>query len=308
MSILRAFSSGLRRATVEPKMVLVLYIVNLLIALPLAMAFRSVLQTGFGSSMAPSTLLGSLDFTTWWDFLTAHRDELSAVFGQISWVMIVFMLANAFLAGGILTVLKDSRGKYTASSFFGGCGAYLGRFLRLFVLFVVVLLLVSLLVGGIVGFVGHALTENATSEVTYFWVQVAMAIVFMVPMMIVMMIADYAKVSVVLNDERSMLKSAWKSTTFVFRHFFKTFGLDLLMLLVPILLFAVYLLIDLSIGMTSDLTIVLMMVIQQLFMASRAWTKVVFFEGELSMYESLQPVVYSNVEGAGSFATEPVKP
>jgi len=53
---------------------------------------------------------------------------------------------------------------------------------------------------------------------------------------------------------------------------------------------------------------VLMMVIQQLFMASRAWTKVVFFEGELSMYESLQPIVYSNVEGAGSFATEPVKP
>ncbi len=308
MSITRAFSSGLRRATAEPRMVLVLYIVNLLIALPVAMAFRSVLQAGFGSSMAPSTLMGSLDFTTWQDFITAHGDELSAVFRQIFWVMIVFMLINTFLAGGILTVLKDSRGKYTASSFFGGCGAYLGRFLRLLVLFVIVLLLVALLSGGIVGFVGQALTENATSELTYIWVQVAMSIVFMVPMMIVLMIADYAKVSVVLNDERSMLKSAWKSTTFVFRHFFKTIGLELLMLLVPILLFAAYLLIDLSIGMTSDLTIVLLMVFQQLFMASRAWTKVLFFEGELSMYESLQPVVFSNVEGAGSsFVTEPVK-
>ncbi len=309
MSIVRAFSSGLRRASTEPKMILVLYFANLLMALPVAMAFRAVLASGFGSSMTPSTLLGSLDFTTWQDFLTVHRDELSAVFRQISWIVMLSMLVNAFLAGGILTVLKDSRGKFTASSFFGGCGAYLGRFLRLFLLFVIVLLLVGLLVGGIVGFLGQALTDNANSEITYIWVQCAMAILFMIPVMLVMMIADYAKVSVVLNDERSMLKSAWKATTFVFRNIFKTFGLELLLVLVAILLFVVYLLIDLSIGMTSDLTIVLMSVIQQLFIASRAWVKVMFFEGELSLYESLQPVVYSNIEGAGgSFVVEPVKP
>lgn len=308
MSIVRAFSSGLRRATTEPRMILVLYFVNLLMALPIAMAFRAVLAAGFGNSMAPATLLGSLDFTTWQDFLTAHRDELSAVFRQISWIVMISMLLNAFLAGGILTVLKDSRGKFTASSFFGGCGAYLGRFLRLFVLFVIVLLLASLVLGAIVGFIGQALTDNATSEVTYIWVQVAMAIVFMIPVTLLLMIADYAKVSVVLNDERSMLKSAWKSTTFVFRHLFTTFSLELLMLLVPILLFAIYLSIDLTVGMTSDFTIVLMFLIQQLYMATRAWTKVMFFEGELSLYESLQPVVYSNVEGTGGlYVTEPVK-
>jgi hypothetical protein len=309
MSIVRAFSSGIRRATAEPKMVLVLYFTNLLIALPVAMAFRAVLQAGFGSSMAPSSLMEGLDFTTWSDFVTAHGDELSAVFRQISWVVIVSMLLNSFLSGGILTILKDSRGKYSASSFFGGCGAYLGRFLRLFVLFVIVLLLVSLLVGTLVALLADGILENASSEVTDFWVRIATIVLFFIPAMIVMMIADYAKVSVVLNEEQSMLKSAWKSTRFVFRHFFRTFGLELLLVLVPVLLFALYALVDLYVGASSDFTIVFMMVVQQLFVASRAWTKVMFFEGELSLYESLQPVVYSSVEtSGGSIVTEPARP
>ena len=307
MSIIQAFSSGLRRATAEPKMVLVLYVVNLLIALPLTMAFRAVLQAGFGSSMAPATLVGSLDFTTWQDFMAAHRDELSAVFRQISWVVIISMIVNTFLAGGILAVLKDSGGRFTASAFFGGCGVYLGRFLRLFVLFLIVLLVVVLVFGLIVAILTDALTTNASSEVTEFWVRIAMGVIFLIPVMIVMMIADYAKISVVLNEERSMLKSAWKATKFVAVHFFQTFGLELMMFLVAVLLFAVYLFIDLSVGMSSDMTIVLMVIVQQIFVASKGWTKILFFEGELTLYEKAQPFVYTNVERIGPLVTEPAK-
>jgi hypothetical protein len=308
MSILRAFSSGLRRATAEPAMVLVLYFANLLMALPVAMAFRAVLQAGFGGSMSPSTLMEGLDFTTLSDFMINHGTDLSALFRQLSWLMIVSMLLNAFLAGGVLTVLKDSRGKYTATSFFGGCGAYLGRFLRLFALFVVVLLLVSLIVGTIVGLLADALIESANSEVMDFWIRIATVVLFLLPVTILMMISDYTKVSMVLNEERSVLKSAWKSTGFVFRHFFRTFGLELLLLLVPVLLYVLYALIDLSVGISSNLTILLMMIIQQLFIALRGWAKIVFFEGELSLYESFQPYVYQSVEGSGGmYVNEPAK-
>jgi hypothetical protein len=103
------------------------------------------------------------------------------------------------------------------------------------------------------------------------------------------MVADYAKILVVVHNEHSMLKTSWRSMKLVFRYFFRTFGLELLMVLVPIVLFVIYLWLDLSIGMTSALTILLMFILQQLFIITRAWTKVFFFAGELSLYYGLQP-------------------
>ncbi len=68
------------------------------------------------------------------------------------------------------------------------------------------------------------------------------------------------------------------------------------MLLVALVLFAVYLEIDLTIGMTTGATILVMFIIQQLYLVSRAWTKVFFFAGELALYQSLQPITSPIVE------------
>ncbi|MCX6133703.1 MAG: hypothetical protein NTU47_07820 [Ignavibacteriales bacterium] len=309
MSILRAFSNGIRRATTEPRMVLALYIVNLLMALPVALAFRDAMVAGFGASMAPAGLMGGLDFTVLSDFMNFHAAELSAVFRQITWAIVVYMLVNSFLAGGVLTILRKEYGGYSTSEFFEGCGTYFGRFLRLFVVCAIVLLLLVLIMTLFLAMLSSVFIEDSASEVTTVVFTMVQIVLFFLPVVLLLMIADYTKISIVVNNERRVLKTAWRSMKFVFSHLFKTFGLELLMLLVPVVLFAIYALLDLAIGMTTNLTIVVMLVIQQLFIASRAWTKVLFFEGERSMFESLQPVVYANIEGAGNpLAAEPVKP
>lgn len=309
MSILKAFSNGIRRAISEPRMVLVLYVVNLLMALPIAMAFRAVLVSGFGASMAPAEMMRGLDFTTFVDFMNVHVEEVSAVLRQISWAIAVFMLINSFLAGGILTVLRNEHGKYSISEFFGGCGTYFARFLQLFFVFAIVLFVVVLIMTFILAVLSKVFFEDSTSEVAFIVFTIVQIILFLLPVILLLMIADYSKISIVVNNERRVLKTAWRSTKFVFNKFFRTFGLELLMLLVPIVLFAFYLLLDLAIGMTTDLTIIVMLIIQQLFMVSRAWSKVFFFAGEMSLYQNLQPVVFSTVEGVGApSVTELLKP
>lgn len=298
MSILQAFKTGIQRATKEPKMVLVLYVINLLAAIPLAMAWRAFLQSGLGGSLASSELMDGLDFTVWQDFTHSHGQELLAVTRQIPWVILIFMIVNTFLAGGILGTIRESREKFSASAFFAGCGDYFLRFFRLFLILGVLLVVVAFVVGVVVGGLREALTENATSEVTEFWVRVVALIVFVLPLILIMMIADYAKISVVLNDERKMFKSTWKATRFVFRRFSKTFSLELLLVLVPGVLFAIYLWLDLSIGMTTSLTIIVMFILQQLFVASRAWTKVFFYAAEMTLYQGLRPVGVPATESA----------
>ncbi len=65
-------------------------------------------------------------------------------------------------------------------------------------------------------------------------------------------------------------------------------------------LFAVYFLLDLSIGMSTDFSILLMAVIQQGFIFVRSWSKVLFFGGEVSLFESQQSIIFQSGTVAGS--------
>jgi len=230
-----------------------------------------------------------LDMSVMRDFLNLHRDGIGAIMQEISWVMLAYMLINTFLAGGILTVIRDKKDTFVASTFFAGCGAYFLRFLRLFFIFGVLLVVVLSILGGVLGGIASSISDNASSEITDYWVGAAFFAILLLPAMLIIMVADYAKIIVVAHDEHSMLKSAWRSTKLVIRYFFRTFGLELLLVLVPVLLFAIYIWVDLSIGMSSGLTILVMFVLQQLYIVSRAWTKIFFFAGELSLYHTLQP-------------------
>jgi hypothetical protein len=270
-------------------MIMILYVTNLLIAVPLALAFRSTLESGFGQSMTSPNLMQGLDLSLLQDFLNLHRDGIGSIIGQIFWVLLAYMLINTLLAGGILTVVRDKKAKFVASSFWGGCGTYFLRFLRLFLIFGVLLTVLLSILGGVLGGIVTSISDNASSELTEYWVRIAYLVILLLPAMIIIMIADYAKIIVVTHDERSMLKTAWRSTKLVFRYFFRTVGLEVLMVFVPIVLFAIYLWLDLSIGMTSGMTILVMFILQQLFIVSKAWTKIFFFAGELSLYHSLQP-------------------
>ena len=289
MNILQAFSSGFRRAMSEWKIIFLLYAANLLVAIPLAMALRATLASGFGQSMDSSSLMQGLNFSVLYDFLNQHRDGLGTILQEITWTMLAFMLINTLLAGGILTVVRDRRDKFSASAFFGGCGTYFMRFLRLFFIFGLLLLVILMVLNGLYSTILKAITDTADSELTEFWARLVYLILLMIPAMIIIMIADYAKIMVVTHDEHSMLKTAWRSTKLVFRYFFRTFGLELLMFLVPVVLMVVYGWLDLTIGMTSGFTILVMFIVQQLFIVSKAWTKVFFFAGEMSLYHGLQP-------------------
>jgi len=107
MKIVRAFSTGIKRATREFRMSLLLYLLNLLAAVGLAFAFRSVIASGLDSSLSISELMGNLNYTVLQDFMVKDGGELSTVFNQILWLVLLYMLVNTFLAGGILSLLRE---------------------------------------------------------------------------------------------------------------------------------------------------------------------------------------------------------
>lgn len=288
MNLMSVFTFALKRATAERRMVMLLYATNLLLAAVLALAFRSVLISAFGSTMATSGLMEGLNFNTLTELLLKHGAEVGAVFNQIVWYVLLYMIINTLLAGGILTTLREKETRFTVREFFAGCGIYFFRFFRLFLLFGILLIILAFVWMAVLGVLFNAVTAEGSSEIPYIVWAIVILILFFIPLMVLLVIADYTKVSTVLSNTHAMVRAAWRSTKFVFRNFLRVIGLQLLMLLVPIVLFLIYLWLDLTIGMTTVTTLLVMFVIQQIFVVTRVWTRVFFFSGELELYNSLQ--------------------
>jgi hypothetical protein len=289
MAFMRAFVTGVRRANSALRLVLLLYAVNLLLAVPIALGFRSTVAVAFGHSTSPESLIRGFDYTVVQDFMDHHGREIESLFRQLVGFAFVSMLLSTFLAGGTLSTLRDQNGGFSAETFFRDCGKYFARFFRLFLIFGILLILLAVVLSAGLGAALTQMIDNADSEVGAFAAFIGVGLAFVLPVMLLMMAADYAKIITVTNDARSVTGAARDAFRFILKNFFSAVGLQLTLLVLLFLLVAAYWGIEGFIGMTSPLSIAVVFLIQQLFMISRMWIRVTFFSGEMMLYEAQKP-------------------
>ncbi|MFH0992490.1 MAG: hypothetical protein V1799_21020 [bacterium] len=286
MGIFTALRTGIKKTNRSFGMIGILYLINGLFAVVLALAVQSVLASRLGSSLALNEMLSDFDFQVFDDFLQYHGGDISALFRQILWLFSAYMLVNTFTVGGVLARLRETESPFSLRSFFAGCGEYFGRFLRLLCLILPVVIVVSIIWGGILSVVFSSLSSGASSEVPVFYFALMMILLFLLPIMLLAILSDYAKIAIVLHSERSVLKSFRKSFLFILRNFFSTMILQIFLLLLALLFFAVYVLLDLAVGMSDGMTIIVMAGMQQLFILSKMWNRSVAYGAQLSLYEN----------------------
>ncbi len=287
MTISQAVSTGLRLATSSGRMILLLYAINVLFALVVVLAFRSMLLASVGNTMAIDALVRDFDYTVFSDFWHHFGGRINPLLTHVVWLALLYMLFGVFLGGGILATLRERDKPLSLGEFFRNCGNYFARFFRIFLFFAVVTTLVAVVWGLILSALFSTLTEDAVTERAYVVWGLALFALFCVPILILVLIADYARIDTVVNGRLQMRKAFWDSTKFVFRYLPKTFGLQLLILVIVGLIIAAYWFIEAQIGMTSGLTILIMFVVQQATVGAKVWTRVVTFASELELYSGV---------------------
>jgi hypothetical protein len=154
------------------------------------------------------------------------------------------------------------------------------------------------LVGLILEAIFTAATADADSEVTaVIWGLIVGSVgVSLFGALLVML--DYAKVATVRFDLRLMLKATGHAVGFVFR---RLVSVKITLLLI-LLCFAAgtfaYLWLASKLGMDSGLTVLLMLILQQAYIAFRIFLRIVFYGCELHLHEQLAvaPVKSAPVE------------
>jgi hypothetical protein len=246
--IVRAFLDGLKRTVSAPAVFVGVFMVTFLMALPLALTLRGMLQAHLGSSLAADRLVEGFHYDWFEEFaaqaaglgttftpsiigFAATLDNLDGVLDgpsaitPVAGVLAVYVIVWTFLAGGIIDRFARQR-PTRAHGFFAASGVFFLRFLRLAAFAGAAYWLLYGVVHELLFEDLYTLaTRDLAVERTAFLWRVALYAVFGALLVLVNVIVDYAKIRAVVEDRRSMLFALVASARFLAHHPGRALGL-----------------------------------------------------------------------------------
>ena len=307
--VLKALGDGVRRVNAAPAVLFGVLVLTFLLALPLGLVVRGMIDESLGQSLAAETAASGVN-SDWWSVFSSQASGLGVTFTPriigfgavasnisavldarpqalvITGVAAVYLLLWTFLVGGIIDRYARNRPVRTAA-FFSACGVFFFRFLRLAVVAGVGYLF---LFGPFHrwlfdGFFPWA-TREWTVERNAFFLRLALYAVFGGALASFNLWLDYAKVRAVVEDRRSMIGALVAACRFIGRNPARTIGLylaDSVLFLVVVALYAVFA----SDAGGTGWTMRAGLLVSQIYLLARLWVKLVFWASEVSLFQAL---------------------
>lgn len=278
-------SQAFNRTARNWKMVLTVFIVNLVLGLFLATPLYKVLQSEGRGSLEYNKLVADFNFTIIIDFLNKSGKVLPP-FWLLGFILsFIYLVLNIFFAGGILAQFSV-RGRFRLNEFFRNSLHYFSKFFLVFLIEMVALLGVCIVTFIFLG-ISFIASEDSTEPVQMAWFAPSLLISGFL-FTIVLNIGNYAKVILFKNFSLSVWLGFWKATNYIFNNF-KTMRIYWAILVVAVIFVLFYLFLESAIGMTSAFKIFVMFIIQQVFIFGRVFLKMWMLSGTFE-YLSLKPI------------------
>jgi len=293
-------------------MILLLLIVNLAFSLILALPLYYSLQDSFGQSLVGERMAESFDYLWWEEF----RDEAKglektftpsiigkgAILNNLEGLLmmrfldlppivlimgLLYIILHTFLAGGILSIFNTEELKFSLGEFFRGAGSHFFRFFLLMLLSWFFFIAFPFVSFGILGSILENVRENSFSELTPFYLGLLFSAVVLFLFLLIQMIFDYARIKIVLEESRNILRAALGAFGFVFRHLGSTLGLFYLLFLVQAMVTLLYILIQGLIPQSHFWGVLAAFLYQQVFIFSLIWVRCWFYSSQMELYRYL---------------------
>ncbi len=311
MVIPQTILNGLKQALAVPRVLLLLWLVNLLFAVPVSLMIRGILADSFGSSLVAHNMRGGFDRgwyaeyeSTAGDFEKTFRptvsgpgpmlDNLEAwwsggivadTYAGIVALGLGYAVLWAFLLGGVLDRLARPHRPLAPDRFFAAAGRYFPRFLGLALISGVAYFMIYQLGRLLYRWIEAASRDVTVEKTVFVWVLAASALVVLL-LSVVRMIFDYAKIVTVVEDRRGVPRIAWQALRFVFRHALATLGVALGFGALGALLFGLYLWLAPDAGQSTLIGVGLAFLFSQVYLVARLVVRLGLLGGQMSLYRS----------------------
>lgn len=312
MRILEAFGQGLGRLHSAKRLILWLYLLNLVVATVPAVVLSEMIHKSTDHSLAAENLRAGFDDEWHREFrvdasgvgrtfdasvtgIGAILNGLDAfvggeMFSQFSGVVgigVIFLLFWTFANGGLLEFYVKG-GEPGRERFFAACARYFPAMFRLFLLAALFYAATYyLLLPGVERAIQTVNRQVIDERVAFAWVigkyGFVLAVVF-----VINLVFDYAKILAVKEDRRSSILAAWAAGGFVLRHPVKTVGLYAVVGSVGILLLLVYGLVAPGALQQTDWAVLFGFLIGQIYIVVRIWNRLLFLSSQTVLCQGLR--------------------
>lgn len=310
MSPIAAAFRGLSRVLGAPVLVIWLWLVNFIVALPFAVAMAGSIEDSLGGSLVQESLRVGFDMGWYGEYdsqakglertlspslvgLGAFLDNVEdwlngSLFEKFSGVVglgILYALLWSFFLGGILHRYSDGAGLFRLPEFFSQGGTFFFRFLRLAILAGALYYLIYRLSAWLFRRIETA-TRDVTVEETVLGYVVAGSLFVAFLLTFVNLAFDYAKIATFRENRRSMLLAALKGFGFVLANLGRTMTLYYGLGFVGLVLLGVYALVAPGAGQMALPSVLFAFLIGQLYLVAKLVLRLTFYAGQMSLYES----------------------
>lgn len=309
--VIRALFRGCFEALANPGILLLVWLANLLLAVPASLLLAESLREDIGASLVHESLRQGFDMDWWSEFTDRSsglaRDlEPSQVVGigpfldnLEAWATgglfelhpalvatgLLYALLWSFLVGGVLD--RFARGG-ASTGFFGACGAFFGRSLRLLGLTAPLYFAVYRLSRWLAGRVVEVAREAETESFVLLLALAATAVVALL-LVLVRLISDYARIRLVNEDLTGVLGAFFRGAGFVRRNLVSTFGLVALFGLAGLMLVGLWSLLGPGTSQASVAGVFVAFILGQLAMLVKIGLRLGLLAAELTLFRELEP-------------------
>jgi len=315
-TMLAAFSDGWGRVLRAPAILLGVWFLTLLIAVPAGRMIETGIADSLGHSLDAEQMAAGAN-GEWWERFGQAASGIDATFtpavigfsavvdnlsrfldnGELPSPVAGFVAASLvvwlFLVGGILDRYARRR-PLRAQAFFGACGTFFFRFLRLAGIAAIgYYALFGLLHGWLFDRFYPWATRDLTVERSAFALRAALYAVFLGLTAFWNMVMDYAKIRAVVEDRRSMLGAFLAAWRFVVRHPARTGGLYLVNAAAFLFVLGLYLLVAPP-AAGSGWIVLAGFAVGQAYLIVRLAAKLAFYASQTALFQrSLAHAAYT---------------
>lgn len=323
MSAVRALAAGLGAAWRNRGLAVLLLAVNLGLAAVLAAPLAGALEEGLAHKDAAQHMLTGFDYGWWsaWSerqtgssadfgpeilgagfvfrnlelllggqlparlFARAPAEDQAQVDGAILAIGVVYLLAQTFLTGGLLGVLRTPSAGWTLRGLLHGSGFYCGRLFRLLLLTLLVDAAVFALHAPLARFAEGRARAAVSENTALAWLFGHHALLLLA-LLAVHLVAGYAKAIVVVEERSSALLSMVSAAGFCLRNCGRTALHFAAILLLGVVLLAAWTWIDGLVPVSGYRTQLGWLVLAQAFVGLRLFLRLGLLGGQVALYRA----------------------
>lgn len=197
MKILFSIKSGLKSTIINHKIIWLLYAAPFLIAFAAALPITSLIEESVGNSMRITDLIVGFNYEFLNDFKNNYAFALNPLVNQSLFLIILFLLFQIFVSGGIISVYLKNSKIWEGELFWSRAAQFFWRILRLFMFFLIIQILILILFLSVYYFFVSNNFKNE-SMIIYYLKIIAPFYIFLLT--IVLMIQDLTRIQMVIYN------------------------------------------------------------------------------------------------------------